>query len=210
MPRRIGQVSLDSAILASVVPSRNEAVAALIAKTYGTKTRIVGRDLPLCVDIRCDEPGKVGVDRLLNAVAAHARTKRGAVVVDVGTAITVNAVADDGAFLGGAIAPGRETMLHALHRRTESLPQVDLRQPKAAIGKNTADAMRSGVYWGTIGLIESLVRRVAAELRGDPPVFLTGGGADAIVSQLSIPIQHVPFLTLEGLNVIVTRNTCEP
>jgi type III pantothenate kinase len=202
LPEHIGPAGIKSAALASVVPSRNVEVVSGIEKAYGVRPRIAGKDLPVAVEVRCDDPSKVGVDRLLNAVAAYARTKRATVVVDIGTAVTVNAVAANGAFLGGAIAPGPETMLHALNARTESLPKIGLGRPSKATGTNTGDAMRSGAYWGTVGMIQSLVRRIAKELGGDPPVLLTGGGAEAFKDDLGLKAEYVPFLTLEGLNAL--------
>lgn len=206
LPERVGSEHLESAALASVVPSRNRAVKSLVRKAYGIETRVAGDDLPVGIEIRCNQPSKVGIDRLLNAVAAYARTKRATVVVDVGTAITVNAVASDGAFLGGAIAPGPETMLHALHLRTESLPRIDLKKPDKAIGTNTGSAMRSGAWWSTTGLIESLVRHISSELGGNPPVLLTGGGAARFTTDLALSAPYIPFLTLEGLNAVAARN----
>lgn len=200
LPERIGPASVEWAAVASVVPSRNGEVMSVIENAYGIRPGIAGVDLPVNIVNHCDGPAKVGIDRLLNALAAHARAKRQAIVVDVGTAVTVNAIGNDGEFLGGAIGPGPQTMLNALHARTESLPEFAFQTPQKAIGTNTGQAMRSGAYWGTIGMINMLVSCVSKELGGEPVLFLTGGGAEALRDDLGIAVEYVPFLTLEGVN----------
>jgi len=203
---RIGDVRFNQIALASVTPALTGRVVALLAMRYGAPVLLAGRDLPFGVETQCDDPDAIGADRLLNAVAAYARTGTATIVADVGTAVTVDLVSAHGTFCGGAIAAGPDIMLRALHRYAELLPEVAFERPPSAIGHNTADAMRSGAYWGTVGLVEGLVARIAAEQTGRLPVIITGGNGEHIANEIKVPAEFVPALTLEGLASIVGRN----
>lgn len=156
--------------------------------------------LPLRVELSRAE--SVGIDRLLNAVAINARRPAGrpAVVVDAGSAITVDAVTPDGAFIGGAIAIGLGVSARALHEFTYWLPLVQVSAAPAPVGKSTPEAMQSGLFWGTVGAIKELVRRVAARLDGDPLVYLTGGDGELLAPHLDRPVELAPELTLHGIH----------
>jgi len=168
---------------------------------------------PLVVDV--DEPARVGLDRLLNAIAANRirRKSTPAIIVDCGTATTVDVVSETGAFSGGAILPGFTLCARALHRYTEVLPLISLEELFAlpvsedthpALGKNTHEAIRSGVFWGQIGAIRELVDRLcesACPGRGedrDIDLLITGGGARLLVPHLPDAV-HCPSLPLQGL-----------
>jgi type III pantothenate kinase len=162
-------------------------------------------DLPL--EVRLERPDMVGIDRLLDAVAAnHLRQpSRPAVVVDMGTAITVDLVSADGAFCGGAIAAGISTSARALHAFTDLLPLIDvseLTQAPPALGVSTIDAMRSGLFYGALGVIRELVGRLTAGFSAAPQVFLTGGAGPAVAGLLGPDAQHVPNLTLSGIALV--------
>lgn len=156
-------------------------------------------DLPLRVEL--DRTEAVGIDRLLDAVAVNDRRPpdRPAVIVDAGSAITVDAISRDGAFLGGAIAAGLGLAARGLHEFTFWLPLVSVESPPAAIGKSTPDAMKSGLFWGTVGAIKELVRQVAAPLGGDSIVYLTGGDGERLAPHLGRPVELVSDLTLHGI-----------
>jgi type III pantothenate kinase len=164
------------------------------------------RDLSLVIEV--EAPERVGIDRLLAAGAANRlrRQKRAAIVVDVGTAITVDLVNGQGAFCGGAILPGIAMSARALEAETDALPRVDLdhlAHPPAALGKSTVPAIESGLYWGAVGAIRELIHRLA-EPHGSPPdVFLTGGASADVAEVLSAsekwPVRHVPHLVLAGI-----------
>lgn len=162
------------------------------------------REFPL--EIRVDEPRRVGVDRLLNAVAANVvrPAGRGAVVVDTGTATTVDLVAADGAFEGGAILPGFDLCAKALHDYTALLPRLSIdeldREPRPPLGRNTRAAIRSGLFWGQLGAVRELIARLSAELGGSGPplVLLTGGGAGLLAPELP-EARHEPHLALQGI-----------
>jgi type III pantothenate kinase len=165
---------------------------------------VTATDLPLVV--RVDRPDMVGVDRLLDAVAANRlrESNRPAVVVDVGTAITVDLIASDGAFCGGAILPGIGISARALHHFTDLLPLVkmsELAVAPPALGTATVPAIRSGLFWGAVGAIRELVARLSRELGGDPHVFLTGGGSPAVSQLLGENARYVPHLTLAGIAI---------
>jgi type III pantothenate kinase len=170
--------------------------------------RISSGELPLVV--RVAEPARVGVDRLLGALAVNRLRREGhpAISVDMGTAITVDLIAADGAFEGGAILAGPMLSLAALHGGTASLPRLEaaiLEQPPIAIGKSTTQAMASGAYWGTVGAVRELIYRMADDLNAKPEVFITGGAASAFVKRIgndnSLPARHVPHLVLAGIRL---------
>lgn len=162
------------------------------------------RDLPLQVAV--PRPDMVGVDRLVDALAANRLRSpdRPAVVVDVGTAITVDLLSAEGVFCGGAILPGIGMSARALHQFTDLLPLLDLtelHQAPPALGTDTVAAMRSGLYWGAIGAVRELVERLAADLPAKPEVFITGGAGPAVARLLGPDAQHVPYLTLSGIAI---------
>ncbi len=165
-------------------------------------TLLAAGDLPLAVALK--RPDMVGIDRLLDAVAAnHLRgPDRPAVIVDLGSAITVDLVSHEGAFLGGVIMPGIGMSARALHEFTDLLPlleMVELTTPPPALGKATLPAMRSGLFWGAVGGIRQLIELLSREVSGKPEVFLTGGAGPAVAELLGERTRHVPHLTLAGI-----------
>ena len=165
-------------------------------------TLLAAGDLPLAAEL--PRPDMVGIDRLLNAVAVNALRPSAvpAVVVDLGTAITVDRVDSRGAFRGGAILPGIGLSARALHQFTDLLPLLDmaaLAEPPPALGASTVEALRSGLYWGAVGGIRELVGRLN-ELEPVPArLFLSGGAAPAVAGLLSATAMYVPHLTLGGI-----------
>lgn len=184
---------------ASVRPSREAAFERFVRERFGRPALRFGRDFPCPLEVRCARPGSVGADRLANAVAAWARHPRGALVLDLGTAFTIDVVGPDGAFLGGAIGPGARTALEALQRATDQLPRVDPALPGRAVGRDTEEAIRSGVVLGLAGALEALVARIRRELPFEPAVLATGGDARLLQSELPSVEEVVPDLTLEGV-----------
>jgi type III pantothenate kinase len=165
------------------------------------------QDLPLA--IRVDEPSRVGIDRLLAALAADRlrMRDRAAIVVDLGTAITVDLVDADGAFAGGAILPGIATSARALADQTDALPQVTLEfldKPPAALGTSTVPAIESGIYWGAIGAIRELVAQLSAPFQIRPDLFITGGASRQVADLLKShgAVRHVPNLVLSGIALV--------
>jgi len=178
------------------------------AATRGDSTRVIEsyRDVPIRVNV--DQPDRVGIDRLLNAVAAAARVKPGqpAIIVDAGSAVTVNLLDESGAFAGGAIFPGMRLMALALHEHTAKLPLVDATGPMAdgPPGKNTESAMRLGIVHAVAGGIDALIRATATRCETAPRLFLTGGDmtpqlAAMLETRQLFQSEIRPALTLEGI-----------
>ncbi len=205
LAERIGQQPIRRVALASVAPALTDRAISLLSGSYQTVVLVAGRDLPYGIEIQCEQPEQVGADRLLNAIAAYARTRTATIVADIGTAITVNAVSARGAFCGGAIAPGPALMLRALHEHTALLPAVAYEKPASVLGRNTVAAMRSGAHWGAVALVESLVARMAEELSPRAPIILTGGDAEPIARDLKMKFELRPALTLEGLAILAGK-----
>ena len=156
-----------------------------------------------------DEPARIGIDRLAAAAAAHRATPTGraTVVVDAGTALTVDAITAEGTFLGGAIAPGLRLGLNALSAGTSFLPQVELAATTPLLGKNTPDGLRSGALHGSVALVEGLCTRMAASLDSPVAVFLTGGDAPLLQPHVSALHTCDPDLVLCGLALAYRRRT---
>lgn len=205
LPDVIGDAHVSQIALASVAPARTEQAIPLLAGAFRQPVLLAGRDLPLTLDIQYDHPESIGIDRLLNAIAAYARTQAAAIVVDVGTAVTVDLISDRGSFRGGAIAAGPATMLRALAQDAEQLPAVSFNQPPQPLGHTTTNAMRSGAWYGTIGLVRELITRIGAEHSGTLPVLLTGGAGQFVASALTPPAEYFPHLGLEGLALLVSQ-----
>jgi type III pantothenate kinase len=166
-------------------------------------TLLAAGDLPLAVAV--PRPDMVGVDRLLDAVAANElrRPGRPAVVIDVGTAITVDLVSAEGEFLGGAILPGIAMSARAMHEFTDLLPLIEMSElttPPPALGTCTNSAMRAGLFWGVVGAIRELIGQLTGQ--DDPEVFLTGGAGPVVAELLGGSARHVPHLTLAGIALV--------
>jgi len=165
-------------------------------------TLLAACDVPLRVSLA--RPDMVGIDRLLDALAADALRTAGrpAVVVDIGSAITVDLISRDGAFQGGAILPGIAMSARAMHTFTDLLPAIDMREltsPPRAAGDCTEAAMRSGLFWGAVGAIRELVAQLAGDESPRVDVFLTGGASPAVAGLLGRDARHIPHLTLAGI-----------
>lgn len=196
--------SRDRAI---VVASVNDPVAdpieAEIAGRTGARIHRLGRDLAVPIGESLDPETIVGQDRLLAAAAAWDVLKQACIVVDAGTAVTVDFVDGTGVFHGGAIAPGARMQLDALHARTASLPQIEFRRPDPAeaFGRNTAEAMLHGVYDGIRGLVWRLVEQYSERYGAFPLVVATGGDAQTLFGDDELVNRIVPELTLQGIAV---------
>lgn len=198
---------ITSAIIASVVPALVFNLKSLCRRYFRCEPLVVGdAGVDLGLEILLERPEEVGADRLVNAVAAHHGYDGAVIVVDFGTATTFDVVDEHGNYCGGAIAPGINLSLEAMHMAAAKLPRVAIGRPKEVIGKSTVSAMRSGIFWGYVGLIEGLVRRTKEEFGGDMTVVATGGLAPLFREATDI-INHLdPDLTLRGLLEIHRRN----
>ena len=201
----IDPAELRGAVLASVVPQVTEGIVETVRRFRGLDALVLGPGVDTGIAIRYEDGREVGADRVANAVGGHARYGGPLIVVDFGTATTFDAVAADGAYLGGAIAPGLRISIEALSQRAARLPRIDLVRPRCAIGTNTAASMQAGIIFGYAGLVEALVARISREIGGSPQVVATGGLAELIVRETgAVPLvdQH---LTLEGLRLLWER-----
>ena len=202
----INRVAIGGAILSSVVPALDEVWRRAIEIYLGKECLRVSSHIKLEMPIEVDAPAEVGADRLVNAVAAMDKYGYPLIAVDLGTAITLDVVSKEGAYLGGVIAPGLAVSMETLFSRTAKLPQIALEVPDRVIGKNTREAIQSGILYGYAGLIDSLVERIFTEMEMRCPVIATGGHAQ-VMSLLSQTITNVePWLTLEGLRLLYERN----
>jgi type III pantothenate kinase len=203
----IDRSSVTDCIIASVVPAVMFTLKQLCRRYFGREALVVGDEsVKLGLNVLLDRPEEVGADRLVNAVAAHQFYQGALIVIDFGTATTFDVVDSDGNYCGGAIAPGINLSLEALHAAAAKLPRVAIGRPKSVIGKATVPAMRSGIYWGYVGLIEGLVQRITAEF-GEKMIVVATGGLAPLFAEATGVIDHLQSdLTLRGLLEIHRRN----
>ncbi len=198
--------SVKGAIMASVVPPLTPILEAMVVKYLDISPITVGPGTKTGMNVKYENPKEVGPDRIANAIAAFSKYGGPVIVVDFGTATTFDAISKEGDYLGGAIAPGILTSVDALFDKAARLPRVELTAPMAAIGRTTADSMRSGFLFGFAGQTDGVVRRISQELGGEAFVVATGGLASLIAPE-STTIQAVePMLTLEGLRLVYKKN----
>jgi type III pantothenate kinase len=193
-------------VAASVNPTVNEAIEQAVDEATGRRVVWVGKDLDLPIPVLTDEPDKTGVDRILNVAAAYEQMGKACVVVDAGTALTINCCDDDGRFLGGAIAPGVKMMLDALHQRTAQLPAVRFAAPTDPFGKSTQQAILHGVFHGIRGMVKEVVENYATELGQWPDIIATGGDAAVLFADWELIHAIAPDLTLYGIALAYTNH----
>lgn len=184
---------------ASVNPPIQGAIEPIVREICDRKIQWVGSDIDIPIDVMTDEPNKTGIDRILNIAAAFEQMQKACVVVDAGTAITVNCCNEVGDFIGGAIAPGAGLMLRSLHENTASLPEVSFEIPSEVFGKTTESAMRSAVFHGVRGMVKELVEAYAMELGQWPEIIATGGDAPKLFGGWELIHAISPDLTLYGI-----------
>lgn len=204
-----GWSHLERVVIASVVPRLTAAYEELAMAATGSQPMIVGPGLKSGMQIRYDNPHEVGADRIVNALAAYEAFGGPVIVVDFGTATTLDVIDADGAYLGGAIAPGIETSAEALFSKAARLSKVDLEAPERAIGTNTRASLQAGLVLGEAAKIDGLVRRIWDELGTESAVVATGGLAERL-APLCETVGHVDAdLTLKGLILIYEHNMGE-
>ncbi len=192
--------------IASVVPQLTMPFAEACRALTAAEPVVIGPDVDLGIPIRYIDPSQVGPDRLANAVAVGHEYRVPAIVVDLGTTTNFDVIGPDGAFEGGAIAPGHVSSAEELFRRAARLPRVELHPaPDHAIGRTMEQAIRAGVFFGTVGQIDGIVKRIIGELGGDPLVLATGGLAEAVVAESQTIQATDPALTIKGIRLIAAR-----
>ena len=198
---------LAAMIVGSVVPSATTALAAMARLRLGIEPLVVGPDVTGGVRSVVDNPREVGPDRLANTAAAYDRYGGPAIVIDFGTATNFDVVSAEGAFIGGAIAPGLAVALDALTGRAARLYAVDLALPPRAIGTDTTTNLQAGAVLGHLAMVEGLIGRIRTELGTDATTIATGGLAPIVAGASPAIVHHDPQLTLDGLRVIFRRET---
>jgi type III pantothenate kinase len=196
-----GFEEIDGGIISTVVPQLGPEWEELCDRHVNGPSMVVGPNLKTGMPILVDNPHELGADRLVNAVAAHAKAKGACVTVDF------DVVSGAGEYLGGVIGPGVEVSLEALTARAAKLPRIDLSAPEAPIGKHTQAAIQSGFAYGFAGLVDGIDRRLADAL-GEQATFIATGGLAHTIAPLCETIDEVDeMLTLRGLQLIYERNT---
>src|SRR6185437_10907844 len=197
---------ISAAVIGTVVPAALYHLRRLCRDWFSVEPLIARAALDWGFEIKVDNPYEVGADRLLNALASGKHFGGPLIVVDFGTATTFDVVDDTGAYVGGAICPGINLSIEALHQAAARLPRIGIGRPQAVIGRGTVAAMQSGVYWGYVGLVEGLLTRIEAEYGGPLRVVATGGLAP-LFSEGTTMIEAIePDLTLDGLRLLAERN----
>ena len=208
LTQKVDCLKVDGGVIASVVPTLtgiiNSAIKKFLSDEITKKTFIISDNKNrLNIDIKINNKKEIGDDRLINAIAAYKKFGGNLIIVDLGTATTFDIVGAGGEYLGGAIAPGINLSLKALHDMTAQLPRISIKKQQNVIGKNTVEAMNSGVYFGYISLLEGMLEKIENELGCKTTRIITGGLAEIFKDALKNSINHhEPDLTLEGLNMV--------
>ena len=197
---------VDGVVLATVVPDLKEVFENVSETLFQKKPIIVNSDLPIGLKIWYKNPRQVGADRIANAVGARVLYGTPAIVIDFGTAVTFDIISLGGEYLGGVILPGMGLSRDILHERTALLPWVNIIKPNEVLGRDTVSAIQSGIYWGFVGMVKYLVKRLKASVfsgfEGDVKVIATGGYVSYFLSDLEEVHHFDSNLTLKGLKAI--------
>ncbi len=197
---------IEGSIISSVVPQVLNSFQTAIKKLTGKTSLVVGPGIKTGLDIRLENPGQTGADLVVADVAALREHKPPLIVIDMGTATTMSVLDENGAHIGGCIIPGVRISLDALTDKTALLPGLQLDQPKRAIGRNTIDAMRSGIMMGTACMLDGMVERMEQELGQKTTVIATGGIAKFIVPLCKTPMVYDKDLLIKGLAALYCDN----
>ena len=202
----VSSSQIEGTIIASVVPQVLNSMRTAIQKLTGKVPLVVGPGLKTGLNILLENPGQTGADLVVADVAALREHKPPLIIIDMGTATTMSVLDKNGSHIGGCIIPGVKISMDALTDRTALLPGLQLDQPKKAIGRNTIDAMRSGIMMGTACMLDGMVERMEAELGSKTTVIVTGGIAKFIVPMCKTPMIYDKDLIIKGLAALYRDN----
>ncbi len=197
---------IEGAIICSVVPQATNSFSEAIRKYLNLEPVIVGPGIKTGLKVNIDNPKELGPDRIANSVAGYIITETDTVVIDLGTATTFDVVSKNKEYLGGSIAPGIKISLDALTLKTASLKSVELDTPNKVIGKNTYEAIQSGLIMGHASMIDSMVEKIILEIDIEPKIILTGGLSKVVQPILNVNVEYIENLTLVGLEEIFKLN----
>ena len=186
-------------VVSSVKSAWTKVIQKITKETLGEKIYIIGKDIPLPMDLAVDKPGEVGTDRVVSAAAAYAVVEDAVVIADVGTAVTIDLVDEKGVFLGGVICPGLETSAQALKESTAQLPKIKVTKPKVPYGKTTTQAINCGLYYSAVATLQEVIRRYAEKIGKWPRTVLTGSAAKIIRDDCDFIDSYVPNLVIKGI-----------
>ena len=200
LKKQLSRYPIDLCAVASVVPSAQGFLKRGLSGALGVPVVVLGKDQKVPIVNRYRNPRQVGVDRLVNALAAYRRYHKEVIVIDFGTAVTFDVVSRKGEYLGGVIAPGIEISIEALYERTALLPKIQLTRPRSILGRDTAESIKAGCSYGIAGLCERIVKEIAHFCRFNRPVIIATGGHAAFISGYFKPVNAIdPHLTLRGI-----------
>lgn len=205
----VAMQDIDAIAISTVVPPLLVPLSKMCERYFNIRPLIVGPGIKTGICLKYENPREVGADRIVNAIAAYEKYKdkeMPLIVVDFGTATTFCALALNGDYLGGAIAPGIGIATEALFQRAAKLPRIELIKPKNVICRNTISSMQSGIIYGFVGQVDEIVRRMKIELGTEVFVVATGGLASLMAAESSTIDTVEPFLTLDGLRILHERN----
>lgn len=206
---RVKRGEIEGSIMSSVVPPLNAPLSSAVKKITGRRPLLVGSGMKTGLNIKMDNPKAVGGDRIVAAVAAIARYEGPIIIIDMGTATTMDAVDRAGNYIGGIILPGVKVALNSLVSNTAQLPRINLDVPRRVIGKNTVECMRNGIMLGNAAMLDGLIDRMEAELGETATLVSTGGMARFITPLCRHSITYDPDLLLRGLLILYRQNTAE-
>ncbi|WP_173917995.1 type III pantothenate kinase [Halobacillus sp. Marseille-Q1614] len=198
---------ISGVIISSVVPPIMFALEGMSRYYFNKEPMVIGGDnVNHGLKMKYPNPGEIGADRIVNAVGALEDFDSSLIIIDFGTATTYCYINENAEYMGGAIAPGINISMEALYAKAAKLPKIEIKNPDSVVGSSTVEAMQSGVFYGYIGQVDELVRRMKENAAVEPTVIATGGLASLIADQSSTIDVVDPYLTLKGLNKIYQKN----